>query len=183
MANKKISELTELSYSELTSDDITMIVDINSDGTGLPETKMITMSELSKYLSAVGGYGSGNISMRNTSTDNVPLELFVDGLSVPFYLGDNKTVGFEVSIVGRRIDIQTENCYFTISGLVVRGTGDESVSIIGTPNLTVISRPNSNWSASVDANTSNGSLRLMVTGEYGKSISWLAIVRYVEING
>ena len=183
MANKKISELTSLPHLSMSGDDVALIVDVNSDGTGLPETKKTTLFELSRYLSSVGGAGSGNAPLKNVTTNNAPTELFMDGISEPFYLGDNETIGFDIQIVGRRIDIRTENCYFTVSGLVTRGTGNASISIIGTPTINVISRPNTNWAVSVDANTVNGSLRLKVTGESGKTISWLSVIRFVEISG
>ena len=137
----------------------------------------------SGYFSSVGDAQAGSMILRNITTNATLTEMFSNGSSQVFFLIDNETIGFDAQVVGRRTDIKTENCYFTVSGMITRGIGNASVSVVGSPVITVITRPNTNWSVSVDANTSNGSLRFRVTGETGKTINWVSSIRFTEIVG
>ena len=134
-------------------------------------------------FSSVGDAQMGSMILRNITSSSVLTELFADGASEVLYLFDNETIGFDAQIVGRRVDSRIEDCYFTTSGLVKRGIGSGSVSLISSSSINVIARPNTNWSASVDANTANGSLRFQVVGEFGKTIRWVSNIRFTEIVG
>lgn len=135
------------------------------------------------YFSSIGDAQMGNMILRNVTTGSALTELYADGNSEIFYLFDNETIGFDAQIVGRRTDTKNEDCYFTTSGLVKRGVGSGSVSLISSSSINIITRPNTNWSASIDANTSNGSLRFQVVGEIGKTINWVSNIRFTEIVG
>ena len=56
-----------------------------------------------------------------------------------------------------------------------------SVMLIGTPSKTVLGETNMPWDITLTANTANGSIRIMATGEASKTIRWVATVMTTEV--
>ena len=121
--------------------------------------------------------------LRNTTTNNIQTELFLDGSAERFFLRNNETIGFEAQIVARRTGTATEDAFYTAKGLIKRGANAASTTIVGTVLLDVVYRPNTNWDVLFDADTTNGGLRIRVTGEAGKTIRWTATIRFTEVGG
>lgn len=95
-------------------------------------------------------------------------------------LQDDSALTFEIVITARAISAE-EAASFQFTGLIRRGAGAATVALVGTPTKTVIARDVSTWDATVDADTTTGSLRVRVQGEAAKSIRWVARVNLVEV--
>ena len=98
-------------------------------------------------------------------------------------MADNTMWAFEILFAARRTDVHTGNAAFLVQGGVKRDTGVASAALVGTVTTTVLARDFAAWTVTVDADTTNGSLRLQVTGEAAKTIYWVAFLRTVEITG
>ena len=56
-----------------------------------------------------------------------------------------------------------------------------STTLIGSTATTILGRTNNNWNVAVTADTTNGSIKISVTGENSKTIRWVATVRTTEV--
>ncbi len=96
---------------------------------------------------------------------------------------NNTTWAFHILIVARRADADNEGAGYILTGVIDRNGNAASTALIGAVTQTVISEDTAAWDVTADADTTNGSLRLLVTGEAAKTIRWCASVRIVEIGG
>ena len=122
---------------------------------------------------------SKEVIMYNTTTNGSATELFLDGSSQRLALPNNATWLAEVRVAARRTDAANESDIFYFDGGIDRQGSAATTAMIGTASSTNIEQ-STNWDLTVDADTSNGSLRLTATGEAGKTIRWTAFVRIVE---
>ena len=118
--------------------------------------------------------------LRKNTTDATSTELFLDGSSNRLTMNNNTTWGFNISVVARRTNATGENAYFSLQGAIVRNANAASTVIVGTVAKTVVARDSAAWDVNVTADTTNGSLKIAVTGEAAKNIQWVAYVRTVE---
>lgn len=140
-------------------------------------------------VQASGRFGSsgdaqiGRYTVRTVTINNIATEMFVDGTagSVRIVLPDDATWTFRATITGHRTDVQDGHAGFTIEGVIYRVAGVSSVALQGKTSVDTIARANTLWKVAAAADTTNGSLKLTVTGEAGKTIRWLALVETVEI--
>jgi hypothetical protein len=109
--------------------------------------------------------------------------MFIDGTagSIRLILPDDATWTFRVTITGHRTDLGNGHAGYTASGVIYRGSGANTTAIQGSVNKMVLAESNPSWDINISADNINGSLRLLVTGETGKIIRWLALVETVEI--
>jgi hypothetical protein len=98
-------------------------------------------------------------------------------------LKNDSTIAFDVSLVARRSDVDNESASFSFKGAIDRNTNAASTAIVGTVSKTILARDSASWDATVDADTTNGSLRIQCIGEAGKTIRWVAFIRLVEVTG
>lgn len=117
------------------------------------------------------------------TTDATVTELFVDGTAGTsrLVMADNTTWMFEVTIVARRTDVAGENAAYRFDGAIARDVGAASTTVVNVAE-TVIAEDTPAWSVTVDADVTNGSLRVQVTGELAKTIRWVAFVKTVEVS-
>lgn len=125
------------------------------------------------------GHEAINYVLKNTTTDNTQTELFLDGVSSRLVLNDNTTWLYEVTVIGRRTDANDQHTGYKVIGIIDRQTGSGSVALVGDQEVS-FSRNLVPWTVTVDADSSNGSLRVQVTGENGKTVKWTAFVKVVE---
>jgi len=118
----------------------------------------------------------GNITTNATTTN-----LYIDHSSLQMVLPANSTWSFVANICARRTDIMHESASYEIKGCI--DNNSNSVALVGSISKTVIAEDNAPWDVTAIANNTNKSLVLQVTGEAGKTISWLASVDIVEIIG
>ncbi len=122
---------------------------------------------------------------RVNTTNATQTELLLDGLggNKRLTLNNDCSWGFEILIVARRTDADNESAVFQIVGGIDRNTNAASTALIAAITKTVVARDDAAWDVDANADTTNGSLRIEVTGEAAKNIQWVAFIRIVETTG
>lgn len=130
-----------------------------------------------------GDAQTGRYLLRTHTINNTPTEMFIDGTagSVRLVLPDDATWTFKITVTGHRTDLGNGHAGYTAAGVIYRGSGAGTTSIQGSVNKVVLAESNPAWDINISADNTNGSLRILVTGETGKIIRWLALVETVEI--
>lgn len=125
----------------------------------------------------------GRYTLRATTINNAPQELFVNGLGsgLRLALPDNSTWTFKVTVTGHRTDLGDGHAGYTAAGVIYRGSGAATTNIQGSVQKTVLAESNPSWDINISADAVNGSLKISVTGENGKIIRWVALVETVEV--
>jgi hypothetical protein len=125
----------------------------------------------------------GRYTLRTHTINSTPTEMFIDGTagSIRLALPDDATWTFRITVTGHRTDLGNGHAGYTAAGVIYRGSGAGTTSIQGSVNKVVLAESNPAWDINISADTTNGSLRILVTGENGKIIRWLALVETVEI--
>lgn len=124
---------------------------------------------------------SAQYIMRRVTTNASTTEMFLDGISQKLIIPDNTSWLFEIKIIARRTDATDESAAFWIEGAIDRSSGAATTALIG-DNFVKQSEDSPIWDVIVDADTTNGALRIRVDGETGKTIRWVAFIRVVEAN-
>ena len=130
-----------------------------------------------------GDAQAGRYMLRTTTINAAATEMFVDGTngSVRLALPDDATWTFKVTVTGHRTDLGNGHAGYTASGVIYRGAGANTTSIQGSVQKVVLAESNPSWDINITADTTNGSLKVTVTGETGKTIRWVALIETVEI--
>jgi hypothetical protein len=140
--------------------------------------------QASGKFTAAGDAQSGVLTARLQTTDATPAVLGLDGTAnTPIIIATNSTVAFEGLVVGRRVNAGGEaSAAYQISGCI-KNDGD-TVSLVGTPTVTVLGEDDASWDCAVTAETSTSkSLKITVTGASGLTIQWVARLSFVETVG
>jgi len=132
-------------------------------------------------FATAGDAQKSEIIMRNSTTNATTTELFVDGSTIRHVLPNNSAYNFFISLVARRTDATGGRAAYTFQGLIYRDANAASTAIQGGVTKTILAESNAAWDANVDADTTNGSLRIQVNGEAAKTIRWVAYVRTTEV--
>lgn len=119
--------------------------------------------------------------LRNSTANATPTELFLDGSSARAALVDTSQWTFRVDVTGRRTDATGGSAGYTFTGVIKRDTGVATTAIIGSVSKTVIAETNAAWNANITADTTNGSLKVEVTGEAAKTVRWVATAYITEV--
>ena len=146
-----------------------------------------------KFARANGSFGDGYVTgltdiaqtatlvqFRQT-TDGSQTEIFSDGSSATnrnTLLNDSSWM-FKILVVARRTNGDGENDAWEFTGLIHRDANAASTTIDALQENKIGS---TSWSVSVDADTTNGSLRIRATGEAGKTIRWCATIQTTEVS-
>jgi hypothetical protein len=144
---------------------------------------LVTINGNQAQAGPTTGDRTGQYVLSSQTTDATQTELFVDGVggSSRMALSDDSTWRFEIDVVARRTDANDEGAAYKFVGAIDRNTGVATTSIIGSVAETIDAEDTTAWSVAVDADTTNGSLRIQVTGEAAKTVRWVAFVRTVEV--
>ena len=112
-----------------------------------------------------------NFVMSIETTDATPTEaLLTTGNRI--VVDDDSTVMYNVHIIGAD---GTDNYGIKLQGIIDRTSG--TLALIGTPSKeTLADTTNDTWSGSVSADTTNNSLKILVTGEALKTVNWTIFV-------
>ncbi|MFN8575186.1 MAG: hypothetical protein U0132_24240, partial [Gemmatimonadaceae bacterium] len=112
--------------------------------------------------------------LRNVTTDASFTELFLDGTSSRITVEQNQTKAFDILLVGRsdggQVGVYTWQGYITRFGIV---------TTLSPLFPTVVHEDAAAWNPQVSIGS--GTLRLVVAGEVGKTIRWVANVRTAEV--
>jgi hypothetical protein len=116
--------------------------------------------------------------LSNTTSDATATELFTDGSGARHAIQTDSTNFFEVRIAARRQDAADESAAYLITGCIDNYAG--ITALVGTPSVTVVAEDSVSWTVTVAADDTNDVLGIMVTGEVGKTIYWVAHVALIE---
>ncbi len=118
--------------------------------------------------------------LRNTTSDSTQTELFLDGgtmdrrITIPL----TSAVAFDILVVARSSGHASAG--YRIEGVIENDGG--TTAFIGTPTVTTLAEDRAAWDVSVEANDTYDALRILVTGEVGFTVRWVAVVRAVEVS-
>lgn len=121
--------------------------------------------------------------LRNITSGNSTTELFLDGAGATqrLVLPNNSLFTFAIYIAARRTDSTGGGAGYKFEGVVRKDGTAGSTTIVGSVSKSILGETNVIWDASVVADTTNGTLRINVTGETGKTIRWVATVLTTEV--
>jgi hypothetical protein len=124
-----------------------------------------------------------DVLLRNITTTATATELFIDGTAGTqrFVLPNNSAVSFLILVTARRTDATGGSAGYKFEGVAHKDTTAASTALTGTPTKNVLGESNVGWDCNVTVDTTNGSLRIMVTGEAAKTIRWVASIKTVIV--
>ena len=135
----------------------------------------------SSYVSTVGDTQAMSYHAANSTTNTTPTELYLDGAAATqrLVIPSNSTWVFEALVIGKKTS-SSEFTGWKFFGVITRPTNEASTAIVG--SITKESVGSANLDFDIDADTTNGSLKLLATGIGGGTVRWSALVRTAEIN-
>lgn len=135
-----------------------------------------------QQFAAIGDAQTSWLVAKRTTTTGAVGTVGLSGAtgSGPVTIPDLTTWMFRVMVVGRRTDA-AENDAWEITGCITRASGAATTAIVGTNSTLHLG--STIWAAIVDADTTNGALRVRVTGEAAKTIKWVARIETAEVTG
>lgn len=152
-------------------------------GTRAIANKYGQMTHASGRFSADGDAQRSEFVLRRSTTSATPVEVFLNGSSAMLVVPNDTTWAFEVLVVARRTDANDESAIYKFIGGIDRNASAATTALVGTVTKTVVAEDTAAWDVEVDADTTNGSLRIMVTGEAAKTVRFVAYVWTVEVTG
>ena len=127
-------------------------------------------------------FGYGKLNFHGTTTTGNVTEIFLGGVTNKrFVLKDNSAVTFQALITGINSSGFGHSSGWRCWGVIKRRFGTASTALIGTVTIDAKTQPLLTISPSFTADTSNGSLKLRVTGVNGTTVFWNAAIDYSEI--
>ena len=122
--------------------------------------------------------------VRRQTIDATATELFLDGsgASARITIANNASLAYDICISAHSTSDRTKQAVFNRRGKIYKLTTAASTALLSgeiAENI-VGALP---WTATVSADTTNGSLKITVTGEAAVNINWVATVQAVEITG
>jgi hypothetical protein len=133
-------------------------------------------------FSAAGDLQDVKAFFRAITTNATATELFLDnGATQRFVLPNNSSVSFKIRVAARRTDATGGAAGYEFTGVIRKDANSASTTLTGTPSKVVLGETNNAWDVSLTADTTNGSLKLTVTGEAAKTIRWAAVMDAVVI--
>lgn len=129
-------------------------------------------------FSVAGDIKRGLYILRGTTANNTLTELTTPARLV---LANNSSWSFDVRVTGR--DTTTgDTASYLYQGAIKRGANAAATTIVNAVAETIFAEDDTSWSAQVDADTTNGSLRVQVTGDAANTVRWVAEVVTTEIS-
>ena len=152
-------------------------------GSGASASIVNTLAFASGDIATAGDAQEVKGILRNITTTATPTELFLDGTTGTqrFVLPNNSAASFSILVTARRTDATGGAAGYKFEGNAHKDTTAASLAFTGTPSKTVLGETNVGWDASVSVDTTNGSIKVTVTGEAAKTIRWVASVTAVVV--
>ncbi len=136
-----------------------------------------------KFATA-GDAQHGIYIVRAITTDaTAGVELFLDGAGAAqrLVVPNNSVWTFDILVSARRTDTTGGGAGYRFVGVLRKDTTSASLTFIGTPSKTILGETDTAWDVVLSADTTNGSLKLAVTGQAAKTIRWVAVVNTTEV--
>lgn len=136
-------------------------------------------------FATVGDAQTSILVARRTTTTNVATELFLDGNTATqsMILSNDTSWAFRIHVIARRTDVDNQSASYQFLGTIDRNATAGSTALVGAVSKTVVAEDVGAWNCNVNANATNGSLRILATGATGSTIRWVARVELVEVTG
>lgn len=153
-----------------------------AQGNGAYAYKQGMAARSSGNIASAGDAQAVFITLCRETSNATPTTLTLDGSTsakLSFEV-TNMAWAFDILVVARRTDA-ADHAAYKITGLIKIDSNAASVAFVGSPSVTVIGESDATWDCTVSANTSDGSLDVVVTGASGKTIRWAADVRLAEV--
>lgn len=121
--------------------------------------------------------------LRGITTNATITEIFLDGAAATqrLVLPNNSLWTFSVFIAGRRTDATGGGAGYRVDGVIRRDASAATTTLTGAVSKSILGETNAAWNVTVDADTTNGSLRIRVTGEAAKTIRWVASAEITQV--
>jgi hypothetical protein len=132
-------------------------------------------------VAAKGDRQLSELIARKNTTDATVTTLYLNGSSSVMIIPENTVWGFHIAVNGRQTNDDFSTARYVIEGIIKRDTGGNATLV---NQATIYSyEDDAAWDVTVDAYTTNQSLRIRVTGAASNNISWLARVELEQITG
>ena len=143
-----------------------------------------------KYAYAGGRFSSsgdsqtGTFVLRSDTTDATPEALTTDnsaaGTTDQIILPNNSAYSFSGTIVARQQASQGTACAaWEIKGLIRREGSDGTTVLVNSATTVLDNTPS--WGMALSADTTNGGLKIQVTGAASTNIRWVATIQTAEV--
>ena len=96
-------------------------------------------------------------------------------------LANKQTMRIKAEIMAVNEGDQAQNASYEINAVVRRTSSAANTFLDYASTITLHEAASANWDVSIEADTTNGAIKLTATGETAKNIRWVAFVRTVEI--
>lgn len=122
---------------------------------------------------------------RVETTNATPTDLVTSRTGTIGYvlLENDSTCLFMIHVVARRADADNESAGYRLEGVMDRNGTAASTALVGAVTKTVLAEDTVAWDVNVTADTTNGGIKITVTGEAAKTIRWVARVVLTEVSG
>jgi len=112
------------------------------------------------------------------TADTTATELYLDGVSERLILPANRTLAFEMYIVGRR-DAFSQSAGYHFRGVIKNDNGTTAFS--PSPVMFTLGEDNPAWDVTITASDAYDALIIQVYGSENANIRWVATVHTVEV--
>ena len=116
--------------------------------------------------------------LRGTTYDDIPAELFLDGVSERLTLATDRVVTFDILVVAR--STSGDSAGYNVQGVVENWGG--ATAFVGVPVVTTLGEIDAAWDVAVVADDANDALVILVTGAAAEETRWVATVRTAEVS-
>jgi len=125
-----------------------------------------------------------NVVARLKADDNYPLPLILGEEGV-IALMNNKVCFFKISVVASTsaatglMNLATKA--WELKGIIAKACDNAGTSLLGPISKLVTAGSDPEWDVNVEADTTNGALRILASAPPGREIRWVAFVEMVEV--
>jgi hypothetical protein len=137
----------------------------------------------SRSIAVVGDSQTSKMTLNNSTTDDTTTVLTTNAGAAStvnqLILQNNNSIRFKGYIVGRKSGT-TDTAAWDIDGFIQRGASAATTTLI-VSNVTVVDNTPAWGTPTLAADTSNGGLKVDVTGLAGTNIRWTAFLQTAEV--
>lgn len=131
-------------------------------------------------FASAGDAQSIRVVLRNSTTNATTTELFIDGSAQRLVLPNNSAWTYNIQVVGRRTDATGGYAMYNFVGGIVRDATAATTTIPASSRTTIFETDGA-WNCTISADTTNGSLKINVTGQAAKTIRWVATIELTQV--
>ncbi len=125
----------------------------------------------------------GDAQNSKTHFENRTIDATQTVLNNAFTVATDTVYTFEILVSAIRQDVRGEMASYKLQGCIYNNGGTGTTAIKGTVTKTVIHEDNAAWDVTAEANDTDDTLEIKVTGEAGKTIHWSAACYLCKVAG